>query len=106
MNNKTVQFTCKTCHTPVYRLGSRVNKQDGLCGKCNQGDPQTVQAETLNQVKVEDQVKVETPIDPYKKALEDYNKQWEKDKLETQSFEKFLDGNKAAYRQREIRGVK
>ena len=81
MNNKTVQFTCKTCNTQVYRLGSRVNKQDGLCGKCSQGVPQTVQAETLSQVKAE------TPLD---KAVEAYNKQWKEDKPETQSLEKFL----------------
>ena len=84
MNNKTAQFTCKTCNTPVYRLGSRVNKQDGLCGKCSQGVPQTVQVETLNQVKAE------TPLD---KAIEAYNKQWKEDKPETQSLEKFLNND-------------
>ena len=106
MNNKTAQFTCKTCNTLVYRLGSRVNAKDQLCGKCNQGDPlrfqkqflKTAQSETLL-VKEEspnaslDQVKVETPLD---KAVKDYNKQWKEDKLETQSLERFLDGNKAA----------
>ena len=90
MNNKTIQFTCKSCNSSVYRLGSQVSKARGLCGRCNKQ-----LLDEIDDIKVVSKLekKVENPIDPYKKALEDYNKQWEKDKLETQSLEKFL--NKA-----------
>ena len=109
MNNKTVKFTCKTCNTPVYRLGKRIHKKEQLCGNCNtpehktvlkgsdnQLDPQTVQAETLLVKEASpnaslDQVKAETPLN---KSVKDYNKQWKEDKPETQSLEKFLEDNK------------
>lgn len=93
MNNKTVQFTCKTCNTQVYRLGSQVNKQDGLCGKCSQGFPQTVQFETLNQVKVETPLDKTVLVSLLNEIIKDYNKQWKEDKPETQSLERFLNKN-------------
>lgn len=104
-----VLFNCKGCNKPVSRLGKKVNQTTELCGKCNQtGETfrtsreviqqsaeqglvkyeemvsQTVQVETLGQVKVE------TPLD---KVMKEYNKQWKEDKPETQSLEKFLGNN-------------
>jgi len=31
--SKTVQFLCKVCKKPVYRLGKSVNEAKQLCGK-------------------------------------------------------------------------
>lgn len=92
MNNKTIQFNCVKCTTPVYRLGSRVDVQNKLCGRCK-NRPVKPSARAVDQIKVKTEVigQLEKEIDPeFHLELKEYNQQWNAGDPQTQSLETFL----------------
>src|SRR3989304_751232 len=70
--NPNIQFMCRSCKKPVFRLGKSVNKSDQLCGRCNTFD-RTDPAPKLPQKRTEQAVETTNSLESH--AIQDSNRQ-------------------------------
>jgi len=55
MKAKNIKFTCQRCHSPVYRLGVKVDIDAKLCGLCK--GKKNVYSPRLEEMKSESEMK-------------------------------------------------